>query len=377
MLNTYNVVMLGPRGSGKTVFLASMYKRLSTQGELSFFLEVDNGEKRKRLKNIYTQVAIDEKWPKGTSFAEVSEWNFTCKVQSPSLPIYSACKFTYLDYAGGRLTDEMEDEDVKFDNQLAEADALLGLLDGQRICSLMRNEKLGKIWMINDLPNMLDIMQRIQKPIHFVISKWDIVKGQYTLEQIREKLLQIQEFKNIVSLRNQSNTSVRLIPVSSVGMAFAELQDDGSMKKTGALPQPYQVEMPLACILPDMIQHTLDELMRKKEQESSEPIEVKANLSFWDKLKKYAGGGVKSVVQAVQGMLPPKYQLASDMLEEIIDVINDIERPVYEKEALAKKRAEELKIKKIESIKAVESEETALRHVVTCFLSIVNRLEIQ
>lgn len=116
-----------------------MYKKLSTQGKQGFFLEVDSAEKRKRLHNIYTQIAIDEKWPKGTTYDEVSEWTFTCRVQTESLPIYSACRFNYLDYAGGRLTDEMEDEDTSFESKLQNADALLGLLDGQRLKSLMRN----------------------------------------------------------------------------------------------------------------------------------------------------------------------------------------------------------------------------------------------
>ena len=58
-MNTYSVIMLGPRGSGKTMFLASMYKKLSTQGKLKFFLKVEGAEKRKRLNTIYTQVAFD------------------------------------------------------------------------------------------------------------------------------------------------------------------------------------------------------------------------------------------------------------------------------------------------------------------------------
>lgn len=97
--------MLGPSGSGKTVFLASMYKKLCTQGDNGFFLEIDSSEKRKRLNNIYTQIAIDEKWPKGTTYSEISEWNFTCRIQTDNLSIHSACQFNYLDYAGGRLTD--------------------------------------------------------------------------------------------------------------------------------------------------------------------------------------------------------------------------------------------------------------------------------
>ncbi len=93
-MNNYSIIMLGPSGSGKTVFLSSLYKKLSTQSELGFFLQVDTGEKRKRLNNIYTQVAADEKWSAGTRYSEVSEWTFTCRVQNPSdLSIYDTCCF--------------------------------------------------------------------------------------------------------------------------------------------------------------------------------------------------------------------------------------------------------------------------------------------
>ncbi|MFN6471476.1 MAG: hypothetical protein RMY36_017640 [Nostoc sp. SerVER01] len=372
-MNTYTVIMLGPSGSGKTVFLASMYKKLSTQGEHAFFLEVDGAEKRKRLNNIYTQIAVDEKWPISTDYAQISEWTFNCRVQTENLSIYSACQFTYLDYAGGRLTDEMEEEDSAFESKLKEADALLGLLDGQRVSALMRNEKLGKLWAINDLPNMLNVIQnsKSKRPIHFVISKWDIVESNFTLEQIRDRLLQIEEFRNIVEARNKAHTPVRLIPVSSVGIGFAKLQPDGSMAKTGKLPQPFQVQVPLACVLPDMIQSQLEELMRKKQEELSKPIEEKADLSFWDKLGQFFGDGLK-ILQNIQQLLPKKYQFAEDILKKLIEYA---EEPAQKKQEAAVKKTDELRREKAASLKVVSDEETALKHVINCFLSIRHKLD--
>lgn len=374
-LNTYTVIMLGPRGSGKTVYLASMYKKLSTQGRQGFFLEIDSAEKRKRLHNVYTQIAIDEKWPKGTTYDEVSEWTFNCGVQTENLNIYSACRFKYLDYAGGRLTDEMEDEDTSFENQLKNADALLGVLDGQRLRALIRNEKLGKFWVVNELPNMLSIMQRSKKPIHFVISKWDTLIDEYSLEELRDRLLEIEEFRNLIQLRNQASLPVRLIPISSVGMGFAELQPDGSMAKTGSLPNPFLVEMPLACILPDMIQTTLNEIIRKKQEELSKPIEVKPNLSFWERLGQVFGGVGKIVVGKITQILPKKYRFAEDILEDLIDFLDDLEKPAQEKREAAAKRTEELRRKQAESLRKVTDEETALKHVMNCFMSLTDELE--
>jgi methyl-accepting chemotaxis protein len=365
--------MLGSSGSGKTVFLSSLYKRLSTQSELGFFLQVDTAEKRKRLNNIYTQVAADEKWPAGTRYSEVSEWTFTCRVQNPNdLSIYDACSFTYLDYAGGRITEEAdeEDESSEFNDKFKTADALLGLLDGQKLCSLMKNEKIGKVWAIKDLSNMIQEMQKMEglkKPVHFVISKWDIVEQSYSLGQIRDRLLEIDEFKNLIKLRNQAKSTVRLIPVSAVGKGFAIAQSDGGMKKTGELPKPFQVEVPLACILPDMIKQQIEEILKKREADQAKNIEVKPDIDFFDWLGQLFAGGLKTV----QDLLPRKYRFADDVLKTLIDWA---ETPAIQKVAFAARRTEELRKEQAESLIKVANEESALAHSVNCFVSIQNQL---
>jgi hypothetical protein len=369
-MNNYSIIMLGPSGSGKTVFLSSLYKKLSIQSELGFFLQVDTAEKRKRLNNIYTQVAVDEKWPAGTRYSEVSEWKFTCRVQNPSdLSIYDACSFTYLDYAGGRITEEADEEDgsSEFDDRFKAADALLGLLDGQKLCALIRKETIGRVWAVNDLRNMIDVMQGSRKPVHFVISKWDIVEQSYTLEQIRDQLLEIDEFKNLVKLRNEAGSPVRLIPVSAVGKGFAIAQLDGGMKKTGELPKPFQVEVPLACILPDMIQMMIEELIRKRQSELETPIEVKPDIGFFDLFGQLFAGGLKVVSE----LLPRKYQFADDVLKTLIEWA---ETPAQQKIAFAARRTEELRREQAESLKKVADEETALTHSIKCFVSIQNQL---
>jgi hypothetical protein len=46
-----------------------------------------------------------------------------------------------------------------------------------------------------------------------------------------------------------------LIPVTSVGEGFAKRGAFGEMQKIlGKIPRPFQVEVPLACVLPDLIQ---------------------------------------------------------------------------------------------------------------------------
>ncbi|TAF68353.1 MAG: hypothetical protein EAZ59_11440, partial [Oscillatoriales cyanobacterium] len=268
---SYRIIMLGPRNSGKTVYLGSMFHKLSGQGEWGFFLEID-GEKRKKLNGIYTEVATETKWPPGTDRNEISEWVFTCSINRNGTK-YSACQFVYLDYAGGRITEAEMEGGSDFDQKIKSADVLLGLLDGAKICALMRQEREGVVWVINELQNMLNIMTGgIGKPVHFVISKWDIVESSgYSLKQVREKLLESSDaFQNLVTTRKQDRSLTRLIPVSSLGKGFAKPLPGGGMEKIlGKLPKPFQVEVPLACVLPDMIQNQQKELAKRGSEVSN------------------------------------------------------------------------------------------------------------
>ena len=102
-MKNYNIITLGPSGAGKTVFLASLFKALSIQGEHGFFLEVEDSTKQSLLNKTYTELVSGETWPRGTR-GEITEWAFTCCVKTKDLSKHPACKFTYLDYAGGLLT---------------------------------------------------------------------------------------------------------------------------------------------------------------------------------------------------------------------------------------------------------------------------------
>ncbi len=242
MLPTYNVVILGPSGSGKTVFLGSMYHKLSTQGESGFFLAVDDAQ-RIILNQIYTEVATGKKWPESTQFVNgISNWTFTCKIQTQK-GIYSACQFQYTDYSGEILTEGKDDRTQveKFGETIKNADVLLGLIDGSRLLSYIKGEESGNIWVTKELANVLNLMQNTNESIHFIISKWDLIEDEYTLEEVKNHLLEIEQFRNIIMNRSNNNGNdkgvIRLIPVSSVGKGFAEQQTDGSMKKTGKLPR--------------------------------------------------------------------------------------------------------------------------------------------
>ena len=236
----FNILILGASGSGKTVFLSSMYQELFTQGKLDFFLRVEDRTQRRELDNKFLEVVTGDKWPDGTR--GFSEWNFKCLLESEKA-IFPTFTFTYYDYAGGLFTDDTKPKDVeeKFDECLEKADAFLGLIDGMKILQSLEGDR--NTWnelILKDLKSLAMHIQNRKIPIHFLISKWDLIESSYSLDDVVDKLLTVPAFYRLVNKRRSENVPVRIIPVSAVGRGFAKLEN-GNMIKTGKDPRPFQV----------------------------------------------------------------------------------------------------------------------------------------
>ena len=369
-MHNYNVIMIGPSGAGKTVFLASMYKLLSIQrGYTSFFLEV-SPEQRKLLNDKYTQIAGPGEWPGPTQFREISEWYFRVCIENDSFYKFPAFQFTYLDYAGERIVDTKQSEDSvsDFETRLQNADAVVGLIDGRKILSLMRDEDDAQVFILRDLANILQIIQQTRCPIHFVISKWDLLNSKYSLKEIRERLMANDDFRELVKKRGQK-VPLRLIPVSSVGMEFAELQPDGEMRKIrGAQPKPFQVEMPIACVLPDQLTTQLQKIKEEEQRIQSRSIESEPNLTIWDLIGEFVGSGLREV----RKYLPAEYQFSDLLLKVLIDYA---EMGVWDKRKESKQRADKFRQEKEDSLKLVQNEKTAIEHALRSFMYLISTLE--
>jgi len=365
-MENYKILTLGASGAGKTVFLASMFKALSTQGEDGFYLEVEDQMPRKLLNSIYTQIITGDIWPKGTRYSEVSEWTFTCRVKQPdNLEHYPACQFTYFDYAGGRLTDA--DKDAEFEGMVKQADAVLVLLDGQKIYSFIKNnnEQAVDIFLKKDLPSILKWIENCRVPIHFVISKWDLIQDEFSLKQVRDRLLTIPDFEQFIQTRNQAGSPLRLIPVSSVGSGFATLQPDGSMKKNpGAVPQPFKVEVPVACVLPDGLKAQLTELVKQQKNFENKNI---SNLNIW-------WGSLAFAAQFFEMILP----LLPDSFREIDKAsVQKLLKFITSGTQTGNNFSKELLKKQEESLKLVKDEQTALNHAIDSFLYVQQKLALE
>ena len=373
-MKTYKIITLGASGSGKTVFLASMFKALGIQTDHGFYLHVKNPRQQKLLNTIYTEIIVGDIWPKGTRYSEISEWTYICRVKNPDdLKYYDVCEFVYFDYAGGRLTD-VNEEDTEFQDIIKQSDSLLGLIDGKKIQSLMDNGDQSDIdsFLNKDLPNIIKWMSTCQVPIHFVISKWDLLEKTFSLKQIRDRLLEIPEFQMLVYKRNQANSPVRLIPVSSVGSNFTNLESDGSMKKIpGAIPKPFQVEVPISCVFPDGMKAQLGVLLQKKEQMENEKQKIVQQNPLLQFMQT-AGSFVVDVLleQILDQDLPGELKIAKPLLNKLDDLLFSQAR-IKNQENLDKLRAE-----RDSSLKIVTDEATALTHAIDSFLYIQDKLEL-
>lgn len=258
-MDTFKTLVLGTSGAGKTVFLASMYKKLCVQNrELGFFISAPAEQRKYLLEQFRILSASNQGWPRATMVRDLKKFNFTCSVRSKrgNLRLFT---FSYLDYAGGLLTDPSESRNPQitqfYANDAKHADALLILLDGYKIFHQLEGKLLSgmhSLW--HDLDHLAVIIQNSvhhNKPVHFVLTKWDLLSSKYGLADVRKLLFSHESFASIVRQRNHIPT--RLIPTSAVGMDFAKLNKAGHVEKVPGVPlNPFQVEMSMACLLYDI-----------------------------------------------------------------------------------------------------------------------------
>jgi len=271
----FNIITLGSSGAGKTVFLASLFKQLSISAEEGIYLDIKNPEQQKELNGIYAQILNEESWPRGTTKA--TQLSFIWTVKTQSLERHSVCEFTYVDYKGGSITDSDvtgDSSNLNFDikQKAAKADAIIVLIDGSQLYKAIQtdfdlNDKGIVKWLNTELAQTLILANGIEgaKPIHFVITKWDLLEKNYTLSVVRKHLEdKSEEFKRLVNARVGADCPVRLIPISSVGKEFVTMQLDGSMKKNlGSTPKPFHLEIPISYVLIDRVASLYRETTKK------------------------------------------------------------------------------------------------------------------
>ncbi|MCA1672940.1 MAG: hypothetical protein LC799_12340, partial [Actinobacteria bacterium] len=262
---TFRVIALGVAGSGKTVFLSSMFHTLNVpMPGRSYFLETDISH-RVYLSNVFDEISdTAEAWPRGTRTGETREIAFDCVAFDEGVK-HQVFRISYLDYAGELLESEQEAGSTalsELTEHIQNAHAVIGILDGYRVLQYLRNEPAGRRYFRSTIQPTIGIMVGATCPIHFVLTKWDLVRGfgeadnaddNTRLSLVRQALLDNVQIRALVDTHSWSNRIIRLIPVSAVGPDFAQMDHaDHMLKRPDGEVKPTNVEAPLAAILPDV-----------------------------------------------------------------------------------------------------------------------------
>lgn len=316
-MTTYNVVAVGPPGSGKTVFLAALHNALAS-GRLARGL-VPSVDLRSAawLHSAYQQVADPSKtWPAGTDAGQpMREVVIGFAVQrtrqpflfgKPRLVQYPAFTVTYVDYAGEWLINGHEqDPDLmaQFESRLTEAHVVLCFLDGHRLLKLLRGSG-GKAQ--RTLDEFRFTMQRCRgnaerrqaPPVIIVLTKWDLVEKQYTLDDVR-KVLKNSGLTELADAHGTQHRLTRrpqggiwLVPVTATGSNFAHEASGGIVEKTGyEAPEPRNILLPLSLGIVDISEMALDQYRKANT----------ATPGWVGALKKLVLGGAETVPGTLDG----------------------------------------------------------------------------
>jgi hypothetical protein len=262
---TFRVVALGVAGSGKTVFLASMFHRLHVQSPGgSYYLETA-APQRVALSQVFRQVVdTSQPWPRGTQVGETREFAFDCVAFHEGAK-HKVLSINYLDYAGELLESEQEAGShalADLEQHIQEAHALLGMIDGYRVLQYLRGEPEGDAYVRSAIQPMIGFMAGAVCPIHFVLTKWDLVRDfgepadaddDTRLGLVREALMDAMQIDALAARQGKVRRIVRLIPVSAVGAGFVRVDPQGNIvKRPKAALRPKNLELPLSAVIPDL-----------------------------------------------------------------------------------------------------------------------------
>lgn len=259
---TFRIVALGPRGSGKTLLLSSMYHEMRLPGPRGYFVAAPH-DQMVRLSGWFNQVAdFDQDWPRGTLAGDTREFTFDVRTRAPSGTVHTVLSLGYLEYAGGVLTEPRPPGEGFQEELLARirsADALFGIIDGFHLRQWFDGLPQGRHHLQHALTTMVTLMLSEPRPITFVITKWDLLRDidadeDGRLRAVRKLLMTNPDFRELVKVHTAQRV-VRLIPVSAVGPDFAGLTSDGHVAKLpDAEVRPTNVDAPLAAVVPDIFE---------------------------------------------------------------------------------------------------------------------------
>jgi hypothetical protein len=321
---TFQVVALGPRGSGKTLLLASMYHQLQTLGNRSYFITAPF-DQVVLLNQWFTEAAdTNRDWPTGTSVGETRDFVFTVRTRGASGTVHTVMRLGYLEYAGGLLTDAQapgSTAQADLIGRIETAHALLGIIDGFRVRQALDGSAEGVMRLQQSLTAMISLTMLTSCPVTFVITKWDLlhdidVDEDARLSRVRKYLMSNQGFRDLVEAHS-SHRVVRLVPVSAVGPDFAALDEQGLVAK---LPygqvHPTNVDVPLSAVVPDVFEQVERSMDRARLRAALDEVSRQSRRGPAAALTEL-GGYVATAAGRLLGPLGPYASFLGDAAAEL------------------------------------------------------------
>ncbi|HEY1574786.1 MAG TPA: GTPase domain-containing protein [Pseudonocardiaceae bacterium] len=266
---TFRVVTLGLQGSGKTLLLTSMYRRLHIPRDRGYYVTVPQ-DQLVELNRWYEQVSdTGRDWPAGTSRSEMREFEFSVMAHTREAAVPVA-RIGYLEYPGELLTDPEAPgltQQASLADAIRQADALIGIIDGMRVLQAYQRDARARFILQTTLDSMINSMLAARTPIAFVITKWDLLDELHDDENtrlhiVRNVLMSVDGFADLVRIHS-ARRIIRLIPVTAVGHDFATLREGMVRKKPNGEYRPGHVDLPLCAVVPDVLQQV--EMMLDRE----------------------------------------------------------------------------------------------------------------
>lgn len=258
----FSVVAIGPKGSGKSLFLASMFSELQSRGPRDWYLTAPHDQVL-TLGEWHRQAAdTHAAWPAGTTAADSRHFSFTVRAAAAPGRTFAAMQLDWLDYSGGLLTEVATPGSAAAEHLLGEiraASALLVVIDGRRVRQWADGDAGGEAALDHYAYCIKGLLDGTACPVSLLITKWDLLEDLEVDENarlgvVRKLLFRNQRIADLLARQLEAGT-VRLIPVSAVGPDFAYLDRDGRMTKVdGHEMHPTNVDVPIAAVVPDLIE---------------------------------------------------------------------------------------------------------------------------
>jgi len=188
-----NILMVGHSRSGKTSFMAGMYKNLGDDTS-GYGIRAKNATQKQHLQKMANQLSHG-KYPAGTDVQQMYNFELTC-LGEDIIP------FNWMDYRGGiLLSDDPDDEDMgKFLEVIQTADALVVFLDGEKLSDKSGRWTMEYDILLSCIESSLDINHQSWFPICFVITKCDLLPDGskfYGLNRFQTLFNQISNSKKV------------------------------------------------------------------------------------------------------------------------------------------------------------------------------------